>query len=109
MIYLSNKNGGMNMKSVLNQILSLGIGAAILSKEQIEKTVDELVKKGEISKGESKEFIDRWIEKGSEMKKEVDEMVQDKVNNALHELNLVTRDELEELKQRIEKLEKKQG
>lgn len=54
------------MRDVLNKAVSLGIGLAVASKEQVEKIVDELVKKGEMSRPESLAFVDEWLKKGEE-------------------------------------------
>jgi len=40
-----------------------GIGLAVLTKEKAEKTVDELIKKGELTKKEGKETIKEFTEK----------------------------------------------
>lgn len=95
------------MKNILDQMISLGLGAAVASKEQIEKFVNELVAKGELSKNESKEMIDSLIEKGETAKKDLDDIVKSKVQQALKEFNLVTMDQFLELEKRLETLEKK--
>lgn len=92
---------------LIKQVFSLGLGAAITTKEQIEKTVDSLVKKGEVSQEESKELITQWIEKGEQAKQELNEMIQTRVNQALTSLNLVTKDQFIDLEQRIQLLEDK--
>ena len=57
------------VRSLLNNVYSLGLGAAVTSKEQIEKAVDELVKKGEIRRSESSNLVDELVEKGSQTQK----------------------------------------
>lgn len=95
------------MRSTINQFISLGLGAAIASKDQIEKTIEDLVKKGEVSKAESKELIENLIEKGAQTKLELDALVQLKVKEALNQLQLVTKDEVMILEKRIEELERR--
>ncbi|MFB6468499.1 phasin family protein [Cytobacillus sp. Hz8] len=95
------------MKNLFDQIISLGIGAAVASKEQIEKIVDELVAKGELNKNESKEMIEKLIEKGETAKKDLDDLVKTKVQQALKEWDLVTMEEYHELEKRIAALEEK--
>lgn len=92
---------------LFKNIISLGIGAAAATKEQIEKTVDTLVKKGDISKEESKELIKQWVEKGEQAQKQIDDSVKVKVNQALNGLNLVTKEEVQVLERRIAALEQK--
>lgn len=93
------------MKNLINQVISLGLGAAITSKEQIEKIVNDLVTKGELSKAESKEWIDKLTERGAQARKELDEIVKLRIKQVLDELNLVSKDEVRELERRIEMLE----
>lgn len=98
--------GGKRMKTTIGKALSLGLGLAIAGKEQIEKTVEELVKKGEVSKSESKEIIDHLLEKGEAMKKQVEAVAREKVNTAFAEMKIATVDDLKKLEMRIEVLEK---
>lgn len=79
----------------------------IATKEQIEKAVDSLVKKGDISKEDSKVLIKQWVEKGELAQKQLDESVKAKVNQALNGLNLATKEEVRELERRIVILEQK--
>ncbi|MGE7604158.1 phasin family protein [Peribacillus sp. NPDC097675] len=92
---------------LFKNIFSLGIGAAAATKEQIEKTVDTLVKKGDISKEESKDLIKQWVEKGEQAQKHIDDTVKVKVNQALNGLNLATKEEVQALERRIAALEQK--
>ncbi|USK76038.1 phasin family protein [Peribacillus frigoritolerans] len=91
---------------LLKNVFSLGLGAAASTKEQIEKTVDSLVKKGDISIEDSKVLIKQWVEKGEQAQKQLDDSVKAKVNQTLNGLNLATKEEVEELERRIVILEK---
>lgn len=53
----------MAMRDVLNNVYSLGVGAASASKEQIERTVNELVQRGEVKRSESNQLVDDLMEK----------------------------------------------
>lgn len=94
------------MKKFINQVFSLGLGAAIISKEQIEKIANDLVAKGELSKAESKEWIDKLTERGVQAREELDDIINTRIHQMLNELNLVTKDEVRELERRIEILER---
>lgn len=93
---------------LFKQIFTLGLGAAVITKEQIEKRVEALVQRGEISKNDSKELIQQWVEKGEEARQEIDDIVKTRVNQALTSLNMVTKEEFQELERRIQALENKQ-
>ena len=93
------------MKDFINKGLAIGLGLAVVSKEQIEKLVDELVKKGEVSSAESKEMIRDLFEKGEAEKKEMNIRIHEQLEKLLKELNIPTKADLERLEQRIQELE----
>jgi len=95
------------MKDLLKKGLALGLGLAVVSKEQIEKLVDELVKKGEVSTAESKELIHELFEKGEAEKKELNSRIREQFEKLLKDLNIPTKADLERLEQRILELENK--
>jgi polyhydroxyalkanoate synthesis regulator phasin len=93
------------MKDLLKKGLAFGFGLAVVSKEQIEKFVDELVKKGEISKAESKDLIQELVEKGEAGQKEINNRIRDQFSKLLKDLNIPTREDIERLEKRIQELE----
>jgi polyhydroxyalkanoate synthesis regulator phasin len=97
------------LKDVLKRSLALGFGLAVTSKEQLEKTVDELVKKGEMTRTESQEFLKELLKKGENTRDEVEVMINKKVDQVLERLELVKKSEVEKLEQRISELEKRFG
>lgn len=97
--------GGVMMKSIFEKGLAFGLGLAVKSKEQIEATVDELVKKGELKKEESNRFVHELLEKGAETRGELDLMIKDRMKIMLNELNLVRKEDIQRLEQRIVQLE----
>lgn len=97
------------MKDLIQKGLSLGLGLAVMSKEQIEKAVDELVKKGELSATESKEFINDLIRKGDEQQREINSKLQDQVKKILNELSIPQKEDIERLEKRIAQLENRQA
>lgn len=95
------------MDKLFKQVFTLGLGAAVITKEQIEKVVDSLVKKGEISANESKDLINQWVEKGEQAKQEMEDVVKTRVNQALSSMDIVTKEEFQELERRVQALENK--
>lgn len=93
------------MRDLIQKGLAIGLGLAVVSKEQIEKLVDELVKKGEVSATESKELIRELSEKGEEEKKELNARIQEQLKKILNDLNIPSKADLERLEQRIQELE----
>lgn len=95
------------MRDLINKGLAFGLGLAVVSKEQIEKLVDELVKKGEVSAAESKDLIRELFEKGEAEKKEMNARIHEQLEKLLKEFNIPTKADLERLEQRIQDLENK--
>jgi len=95
------------MKDMLEKIVHLGLGLWMVGKEQVEKVVDELVKRGEVAPAEAKKLVNDILERGREEKARLDEMVRDQIKKALSDLHLVSREEFSALKQRVQELEEK--
>jgi len=95
------------VKELFDKLLSLGIGIAAVSKEQVEKIVDELVEKGKMTRNESSQVVEELINKGKDTQKKLEEAINRKVEEALKNLNIVTTKDLDELYKRIEVLEEK--
>lgn len=95
------------MRDFLDRAVSLGLGFAMASKEQAEKFVDELIKKGELNKAESKQYVDELVRKGQEAQSALEEKVRGYMQKAVHEMNLVTKEDYLSLKQRVVELERR--
>jgi len=48
---------------IINKVINLGLGAVLLTKENIEEVIDEMVKKGEIKKDEAKAQVNELLKK----------------------------------------------
>nr|WP_275984035.1 polyhydroxyalkanoate synthesis regulator [Paenibacillus hamazuiensis] len=90
---------------MLKKALSLGVGVTLLTKEKIESAVDELVKKGELAPAESKELVRRLVEKGEAGQEEWKQLLREQLKSLLAELQIATKEDIEALSRRIEKLE----
>lgn len=93
------------MKDLIKKGLALGLGLAVVSKEQIEKLVDELVKKGEVTTSESKDLVQELYEKGEAERIQINERFREQFSQLLKDMNIATKADLERLEQRIHALE----
>lgn len=93
------------MKELLKKGLSLGLGFAVVSKEQIEKVIDDMVKKGEMSATESKDLMRELVQKGEQQQDEINTKLREQVQKILEELNLPSKADIERLEERIAQLE----
>lgn len=91
------------MKEFLKRGLYLGVGAFTLTKEKIEQVVDDLVHRGEADKKDRRDLIEEFMNRAQEFEKELTE----KIKNIVINYGFASKKEVEELKKRIEGLEKK--
>jgi poly(hydroxyalkanoate) granule-associated protein len=87
----------------------IGVGLATLTREKVEQTINELIEKGEMSEKEGKDAVDDLMKKSKEVTKGLTEKVEKTVTDTLNKLNIPTRKEFAELKEKIKQMEKSRG
>lgn len=95
------------MSDLFKKAISLGLGVTVVSKEKVEKAVNDLVKRGELAPSESRALVDRLMDRGAEEQNQAKEWIRLQVQKALTELDVPTKSTTEQLEQRIEVLEKR--
>lgn len=93
------------MKEMLKNVLYAGIGAAFLTKEKIEELKGDLIEKGKMSQEEGKQFVDDLLRKSEKAKDQLDLWINKRVEERVNQLNLATKDEIAELRRKIEELQ----
>jgi len=88
-------------------MLYAGIGLAAITKEKAEEVISELIKKGEMSSEEGKDLLNALMVRIQEESDRLKEKVNQQVEQAISSMNLVRKSDLDEVLQRLEKLEKK--
>jgi polyhydroxyalkanoate synthesis regulator phasin len=94
------------MFNLLKKMIWLGAGLAVMTTEKIEAVVAELIKKGQLSEREGKELAAELVARSIKAKEELGEKVEKIMSDTLQKLNIPTRKDLEEIKARLERLEK---
>ncbi len=92
---------------MFDQLVSLGWGAASLTRETAEKTLEHLYRRGELRRDEVNKLLKTLSERGEREKAFFKEHLSQKINEALQREKLVTRSEFNDLQQRVEILEQK--
>jgi polyhydroxyalkanoate synthesis regulator phasin len=92
---------------IINKVINLGFGALIVTKENVEELIDEMVKKGEIKKDEAKAQVNELLKKVSSSKQEIVSMIEKIVENVLHKLDIPTRNELQQMQKKLEEIIKR--
>ncbi|MBM7644565.1 polyhydroxyalkanoate synthesis regulator phasin [Scopulibacillus daqui] len=95
------------MNELLKKGFFLGLGAAVASKERVEKYINDLVEKKEIAPSEAKGILRELQEKGKGKQNEWNEQFRKEFISTLKQIGFVTVDHVNDLHSRIESLEKK--
>ena len=91
-----------NIQETLKKYFYSGVGLAAHSAEIVQKSVNELVKKGKVSEADGKKIVGEAIKKVEARRPEIEA----KYNEAVHKFVKLTTSEVSKLQKTIEKLEK---
>ena len=94
------------MKEYIRKAMLIGVGLVATTREKVEESIAELVKKGELSEKEGKELVNELFERSKKVKEEWDKRVERAIAEALSRLSIPNKKELDELKIRVEALER---
>lgn len=92
---------------IIQKSIMFSVGLAAFTKEKAEKMVNELVEKGEVGRDEAKDFLNDLLEKGQQEKDALQNTVKNEVEKVIHNMGLATKQEVEDLKNKITLLEAK--
>lgn len=84
-------------------IVYLGLGAAYLAKDRFDGLLKQLEDKGEVSREELKKLADEARERGEKERSRFESEIKAKVKEAVSEMGLATKEDVEELKKLIKK------
>jgi polyhydroxyalkanoate synthesis regulator phasin len=93
------------MFEILRKAILAGVGVTYLTKDKIEEVGKKIAQDAKVSEAEARKFVDELIHKSLEAKGSLEKTVSDKVQAALHTMNLTTSKDVDELKKRIAGLE----
>lgn len=92
------------MFDLMKKSMLAGIGLALKTWDEVEEMVQDIQKKSEMSESEGRKFLDEARKRYEEAQGKLEKRVETTVNNLLKKTNLVTADELKELKKEIREL-----
>lgn len=82
-----------------------GIGVAVVTKDKVLESLDELVEKGRLSKDEAVAMSDKIVEEGRAETEKAKVEASKLFNEMLHRANVVTKDQYDALAARVTALE----
>lgn len=94
------------MFNLIKKAMFTGIGLALKTKDEVKDLAEELVKRGEVSEKEGKEFLDELQERYDDAQNKLEQRVENIVKKLIKKADLVTADELKGLKKEIRELKK---
>lgn len=95
------------MKDGFKDLLHFGVGSAMLARQVVEDFVDEMIRAGRVEVDERTQFVDDYSKRAEDLYTRLGEDFRTKMNQMAHEMNLVTREEFEDLKKEVTALQKK--
>jgi len=94
------------MLDYIRRMVLAGAGLAIMTTEKIQAIMDELVRKGEMTEKEAREAVAEFAEKSKQAKKDLEEKMEQIAAGLLNRMNIPTRKEVDEIKERLARLER---
>ncbi len=96
----------MDSNNWIKQLMMLGVGTTSLVAEKLREASDELVKDGKLNPEQAKEFIDDMMQKLKSDQGNFEAQMQRQMRNMLQELGVPRQSEMDELRGRIDRLER---
>lgn len=94
------------MQEIIKKTFLAGLGLALKTWDEVEALAGELVKKGELSESEGREFVKDLQKRYDELQKKLEARVELAVREFLKKADVVTGDELKALKKEVHQLKK---
>ena len=95
------------LEEKLKKVLLAGLGGVVVTGDKLEELKKKLVKENKMSEKEAKGLIDELVEAGEGQWKEFEKSAKEMLRKRLDSMDVPDRRELEELKNRVEGLERR--
>ncbi|MDD2582166.1 MAG: hypothetical protein PHR66_09255 [Desulfuromonadaceae bacterium] len=97
------------MKNKLEQLFYFGLGSALMAKEKLEEAGESARSRKEEGDQKAREFFDQAVAKGSEEREQVKESIRELLKEAVDELGLATRADVDALREELARLRQGQS
>jgi poly(hydroxyalkanoate) granule-associated protein len=92
------------MFETLDKMMLAGLGAISMTRERAEKIFDEYVSRGKLEKESRTGFIKAMMDAADKNRAEFEKLIDKQVRETVEHLNLPTRDDVQRLEQKMDKL-----
>jgi len=96
------------MFETLDKMMLAGLGAISMTRERAEKIFDEYAERGKLEKENRTGFVKAVMDAADKNRDELEKLISKQVRETVERLNLPTREDIERLEQKIDKLSKKE-
>lgn len=96
----------MDNNNWVKQLMMLGIGTTSLMAEKLREVSDELVKDGKLNPEQAKEFVDNVAQQLKSEQGNFETQMQRQIRNVMQDLGVPRQSEMDELRGRIDRLER---
>jgi polyhydroxyalkanoate synthesis regulator phasin len=102
---MSREQADVAAQNPLERTLLLALGAAALTRERVQEVVDEVVRRGELTRREGKELVDDLMERASDQGTGLRQRFDANLQDLFRQWGLATHGEWEELNLKVAQLE----
>ncbi|MBW4638362.1 MAG: phasin family protein [Gloeocapsa sp. UFS-A4-WI-NPMV-4B04] len=96
----------MDNNNWIKQLMMLGVGTTSLVAEKLREASDDLVKDGKLNPEQAKVFIDDMMQQLKSEQGNFEVQLQRQIRNMMQELGVPRQSEMDELRGRIDRLER---
>jgi len=97
----------MTLIEMIRKSLLASLGAAVVTKEKVEEATKRWVDEGKISKDEADKLAQDLVESGKHQWEDIQEKIAESVRKGMDNFDIGSKKEFQELKDRVENLEKR--
>lgn len=96
----------MDSSNLLRQLLMFGIGTTSLVAERVKQMSEELVREGKLDPDQAKGFVDDFMSQFNIDQAALEKQMQRQVRNIMQDLGVPQQSEMDELRGRLDRLER---
>ena len=96
----------MDSNNWIKQLLMLGVGTTSLAADRLRQASDEWVKDGKLNPEQAKAFVDDMVQQLKSEQGNIDIQMQRQMRNIMQELGVPRQSEMDELRGRIDRIER---
>ncbi len=94
-----------NLEDLFKKFVYTGVGLVSLTKDRLQKTIDELVKEDKITEKDGKKVVNDFFKNTESKKNELEGQLKNVVDKAVSKFKFATSSNLDELSNRVKVLE----